>query len=176
MIRLFVAAVPPPDVRDRLLDLMGGVAGARWQRDDQLHLTLRFIGEVDRNTARDIAAALAGLRHPPVEVTLAGFGAFASRGRPNALWVGVQPLDAVAALHRKVEQALVRAGIPPESRSFHPHITLARLGGSAGGLGHFMASAYVNNLSFLIDEILLFESVLSRDGSEYRALDGIRLG
>ena len=68
MHRLFVALRPPPAIRARLLAAMGGVPGARWQDDDQLHLTLRFIGEVDRPVAEDIAAALGTIHAPPLDI------------------------------------------------------------------------------------------------------------
>jgi 2'-5' RNA ligase len=74
MHRLFVAIELPVAVRDRLLAAMGGVSGARWQRDDQLHLTLRFIGEIDRHIAQDIAAALGGVHAAPFELALRRVG------------------------------------------------------------------------------------------------------
>ena len=79
MLRLFVAIRPPAPVRNRLLAAMGGVAGARWQDDDQLHLTLRFIGDVDGRRAEDIDAALRMVRHPPFDLTLDGSGSFDRR-------------------------------------------------------------------------------------------------
>src|SRR3546814_1491418 len=68
MHRLFVALEPPAAVRHQLLDLMGGIANARWQTEAQLHLTLRFIGEVDRHRAEDVAAALGGIHHRRFEI------------------------------------------------------------------------------------------------------------
>ena len=65
---------------------MGGIAGARWQDDDQLHLTLRFIGEVDRHVATDVAAALGSVRHPPFELAVSGVGTFDRKGRIDTLW------------------------------------------------------------------------------------------
>ncbi len=130
--RLFVAVRPPAAVRATLLAAMGGIAAARWQDDDQLHLTLRFIGDADRNTAADLVAALAAVHHPPIAARLGAIGSFATRGRPNAVWIGVEPAAALTTLHHKVDQAVVRAGIAPDTRAFVPHITLARLGRDAG--------------------------------------------
>lgn len=168
--RLFVAVRPPPPVCDILLAAMGGVTGARWQADDQLHLTLRFIGEVDRHAAADIAAALAGVRHLAIDAVTGGVGSFADRGRPNALWVGVGPAAALAALHLKVDQALFRAGIARDGRAFHPHVTLARLGRGAGSIAGFLSAPAVTT-SFVITRFTLFESVLTRERAEYRALE-----
>ena len=76
MHRLFVAIRPPRPIRERLMAAMGGISGARWQSDDQLHLTLRFIGEVDRHRAGDVHAALGAIRHPALEIALNGIGTF----------------------------------------------------------------------------------------------------
>lgn len=169
MMRLFVAVRPPPAIRDALLAVIGGVAAARWQDDDQLHLTLRFIGEVDRHAANDIAAALADLRHPALPARLGGFGHFATRGRPHALWIGVEPAPALTTLHHKVDHALVRAGVAPDARAFVPHITLARLGRDAGPIGGFLAQPAPAG-DFTICEITLFESRLTRAAAVYHPL------
>lgn len=132
MIRLFVALRPPPAIRQSLLDIMEGVPAARWQDDEQLHVTLRFIGEVERPVAEDVAVALSQVVAPVPSISLAGVGRFEKRGRTDTLWAGVTPHDALAALHRKVDQACVRAGLEPERRAYLPHITVARLPRSAG--------------------------------------------
>ena len=128
MPRLFVALELPMAVRDVLLGYRGGVIGARWQNDEQLHLTLRFIGEVDRHQAADIDAALATVNVQPFALRLGDIGSFERRGRVDTLWVGVHPREAVAALAQRVDTTLARVGIAPETRAFVPHITLARLG------------------------------------------------
>src|SRR3954471_13726299 len=121
MHRLFVAIRPPGPVRARLLDLMGGVAGARWLADEQLHLTLRFIGEVDRHLARDVDAALSGVHHPAFAIALNGLGLSERRGEPVTLWSGVTPQEPLHALHKKIDQALVRVGVGPDRRAYMPH-------------------------------------------------------
>jgi len=170
--RLFVGIDPPAEVKDRLLDLMGGVAGARWQREAQLHLTLRFIGEVDRHRANDVAAALESLHHPRFELALSGAGSFDRRGRVNALWVGVAPHEPARTLHKKVDQAVVRAGLPSEGRAYHPHITIARFGRDAGALDGFLARhGGVASPPFAVDDFCLYESRLTRDGSVYTIVE-----
>ena len=176
MHRLFVGLRPPPAIRAQLLALMGGVPGARWQSEDQLHLTLRFIGEVDRPLAEDIAVALGHVHQPAIEVALSGVGQFDSRGRPNALWAGVRPHDALAALHRKVDQALVRVGLDPERRAYLPHITLARMNASAGATDRFLeAHAGLSSARFTLDHFLLFESHLGHERATYEAVERYRL-
>lgn len=169
MHRLFVALRPPRVIREHLLGLMGGVPGARWQVDEQLHLTLRYIGEVETHAAEDVAIALESVRHAPVELQLAGSGMFDdSRGRPNAVWAGVAPREPLAALHRKVDQAIVRAGLEPERRAYLPHITLARMSGSAGPVDRWLAEhAALASESFMIDAMFLYESRLGHGGASY---------
>jgi len=169
MRRLFVAVRPPAVVRDALLAAMGGIAAARWQTDDQLHLTMRFIGEVDRHAASDIVAALAEIRHPPIAARTGAIGSFAARGRPRAVWVGVEPATALTVLHHKIDQALVRAGVPPDARAFVPHITLARLGRNAGPLSGLIGRGVVA-VPFMIDRFVLFESILTRAAAVYDLL------
>lgn len=177
MHRLFVGIRPPAAIRVQLLALMGGVPGARWQNDGQLHCTLRFIGEVDRHAAEDIAIALGGVRFPAFEIALDGVGQFDSRGRPNALWAGLRPHDALAQLHHKIDQALVRAGQEPERRAYLPHITLARMNAGAGTTDRFLeAHAGLASAPFKVEHFLLFESTLGREGAIYEAVERYPLG
>jgi 2'-5' RNA ligase len=155
---------------------MDGVAGARWQDEEQLHLTLRFVGEVDRHRADDVAAALEGLSHPRFELALSGVGAFDRRGVAHALWAGVTPPEPVRALHHKVEQAVVRAGLDPEHRAYHPHITIARLGRGTGPLDAFMARhGGVTSAPFAVEDFCLYESNLTRNGAIYTILERYKL-
>jgi len=126
MIRLFVGIELPPELRLRLSLLCSGVPGARWVDPGNLHLTLRFIGEVDEGTAADIDEALAEIRAPRFTLTLAGTGHFGGGTMPRALWVGVEKNPALSHLHDKIEAALTRLGLAPEGRRYTPHVTLAR--------------------------------------------------
>lgn len=180
MHRLFVALRPPPPIRALLSAAMGGVPGARWQDDEQLHLTLRFIGEVDGRVAEDVALALGHVHAPAIEVALAGVGAFDKDGRVNALWAGVTPHDALAALHRKVDHAMVRVGLAPEGRTYLPHITLARLPRSMGmgvEIERWCADhAGLSSAPFTIEHLCLFASTLGTGGARYEAVDRWPLG
>ncbi len=178
MHRLFVALRPPPAMRDALLDLAETLPGIRWQGDEQLHVTLRFIGEVDRHQAEDIAAALGAVRAPPLMLALDGIGRFERRGGPGTLWAGVTPHDAVGALHRKIDQALIRAGLAPEGRAFLPHITLARLPrGSSPMLDGFVARhAGLSGPPERFGDFRLYESRLGREGADYTIVERYPLG
>jgi RNA 2',3'-cyclic 3'-phosphodiesterase len=123
MLRLFVGIALPPELKLRLSLLAAGVPGARWVDPGNYHLTLRFIGEVGEDLASDIDAALLPLRSKPFPVTIAGVGRFADR----MLWAGVEKSAALVHLRDKIESALVRLGLEPETRRYAPHVSLARL-------------------------------------------------
>lgn len=171
MHRLFVALRPPPDIRTQLVGLMEGVENARWQDDEQLHLTLRFIGPVERPVAEDIATALGTIHAPPITLTLSGVGRFDRKGRTTSLWAGVRPQEPLAQLHRKIDQAIARIGLPREERAFHPHVTLARASAAIGPADGFLAAhAELKSVAFTLSHFLLYESCLGRDGANYEAV------
>jgi 2'-5' RNA ligase len=175
--RLFVAIQPPRPVRELLLGAMGGIGGARWQSHDQLHLSLRFIGEVDRRQGEDIDAALRTVRHPPFEIRLNGAGFFEKRGQASAVWAGVTPERPIAALHKKVDQALVRTGLEPERRAYSPHITLARLNRSSGPIGGFLEqTGTLSSPQFAVDGFALYESDLTAEAAVYSIIERYPLG
>ncbi len=166
--RLFVALRPPRAIRETLTAAMHGIAGARWQSDDQLHLTLRFIGEVDHHRAEDIAAALGALHAPTIAARIAGVGLFERQGRPHMVWADVGPHEPLAALHRKVDQRLARVGVAAETRAFLPHVTLARLNRSSGPVAPFLAlNGDLASPAFAFDQVILYESELGHGGSRY---------
>jgi 2'-5' RNA ligase len=168
MHRLFVAIRPPEPIRDLLIDAMDESPDFRWQHDEQLHLTLRFIGEVDRPLADDIAAALTRIRAERFSVRIAGTGRFEQRNS-GSLWAGVEPKAPVAALASKIERTCVGLGLEPERRAFHPHITLARWKGRRSReIADFLQRTRgLASEPFDVSEFILFESRLSRHGAHY---------
>lgn len=177
MHRLFVAIRPPLAMRETLLSVIDGIDGARWQDDGQLHLTLRYIGEVERPIAEDVALILQSIRAPSFTMHLAGTGIFDRRGRPTALWAGIAPVEPLAALHRKIDHALIRLGLPPEGRAYRPHITLARLNAGSGPVDGFLAAhAGLSRSPAPCDSFLLYESQLGADGSLYTPVARYGLG
>lgn len=169
MHRLFVGLRPPERLRDLLLDLEDGVDGARWQDDDQLHLTLRFVGEVDSRRADDLADELERVRCAPFPLRVRGVGHFERKGSPSILWAGVAPSGPLAVLQGRVEQACRRAGAPPESRKFAPHVTLARLNRSAGAIGGWLQrhGTFAAPEPWPVEQMILYQSHLTPHGSEY---------
>ena len=171
MHRLFVAIRPPQVLIEELMRLMGGISGARWQTREQLHLTLRFIGEVGPHQADDIHAILGSVRQPAFEIALAGLGSFERRGQPEVVWAGVAPHDPLKALHRKVDQAIVRAGLEPERRVYSPHITLARLKRGSGPVRAFLEQPVARMAPFPVDSFGLYESQLTPEGAVYSLIE-----
>jgi len=171
MHRLFVAIRPPAPIRDLLIDAMDDSADFRWQDDEHLHLTLRFIGEVDRHVAADISDALGRIRSPRFTARIKGVGSFDHRAS-GALWAGVEPKEAFALLAAKLERACLSVGLEPERRAFHPHVTLARWNGRrTRELADFLdrRRGLVSD-PFEVGEFILFESRLSRHGAHYEAV------
>jgi RNA 2',3'-cyclic 3'-phosphodiesterase len=129
MPRLFTGLEIPPAIRARLSLLRAPVHGAKWVAADNMHITLRFVGDVDDRTADEFAAALGGIGAEPFTVSIHSAGAFGGRD-PRVLWAGVDGGKALDALYRANERAARAAGLPPDPRSFKPHVTLARLRGT----------------------------------------------
>lgn len=168
MHRLFVAIRPPEFVRDLLIDAMDESPDFRWQSDELLHLTLRFIGELERPLANDLADALMRIRADQFMIRICGVGTFEQRSS-GAVWAAVEPKAPVAALAAKVERVCQEIGLQPERRAFHPHITLARWNGRrALEVQQFLERRRgLSSAAFDVTEFVLFESRLSRHGAHY---------
>lgn len=170
MIRLFVGLALPAEHRQHLAALQHGLKDARWVAPENLHITVRFIGEVDEDVAEEICGVLNHIRADPFGLTIQDLGTF---GRPpHALWTGVEDDagGALAHLHANVESALVRLGLAPEGRKYTPHVTLARFRKSAhlGRLDDFLEAHGALALQpFTVDGFTLFESHLSHLGAQY---------
>ncbi len=169
--RLFVAIDLPERVKDQLDDLCTGVSGARWVNREQMHLTLRFIGEVDTRQFEAIQTVLAGIRCPSFEMVLKGVGQFPPKGKPRVLWVGIAAPRPLHQLAGNVETVLRQAGIPPEERPFSPHITLARLKAPPPPEAvsqYFRRYGAFQTASITVERFRLMSSVLARTGATYK--------
>ena len=178
MMRLFLGLTLPEDIRARLAGLCGGVPGARWVTPENLHLTLRFIGETEEETARDISAHMARVKELPFDLTCRGVGHFGSGRRIRSLWAGVDPSPPLMALQEKVEVSAQRAGLPPEGRTFTPHIGLARFkSGTRVRLGDYLSgNALFTAGPFTVDGFALFSSHLGAKGASYAIEEVFPLG
>jgi len=159
----------PDGVIARLAMLCAGLPGAHWTEPANMHLTLRFIGEVDEDAAEEIDHFLAGVEAPAFSLALSGLGTFGEGAKARAVWAGVAPSPELVRLHAKVESAVVRAGQPPEGRKFVPHVTLARL--TQPQPQRLQSFIEGNNLfgagPFSVDTFTLFESRLGKGGAIY---------
>ena len=175
--RLFVGIRPPAAIRDALIDLMEGVEAARWQDEDQLHLTLRYIGEVDTHLADELAERLRAAQGDRFALTIEGTGVFERKGRVHALWAGIAPDAGLARLRQRIERICEVCGIEPDHRKYHPHITLARINRAAGPLAPFLSRTAALRLgSWVVEDYLLYESHLHPDGSLYEPVMRYPLG
>ena len=171
MYRLFVAVDLPNEVRDVVAGIAGrDLAGARIVPREQLHLTLRFIGDADEAQYQAIKKALGSVKVATFSLTLKEVGHFPPGRRPRVLWVGMDESAPLRVLQQEVELALVGAGVPPEERGFSPHITIARLKETPSG--RVLALEEKNRLfhagPFPVEEFYLYSSTLTREGAIHK--------
>jgi RNA 2',3'-cyclic 3'-phosphodiesterase len=179
-VRLFVALEIPAAVRDNLSaflrelrELSARVADKRprWVRPENLHLTLKFIGEADAAKLESIRAALAMVRsNAPVELRFRGLGFFPNEKHARVFWVGLNPSPNLAALAGDIDVALATLGIARENRPFVPHLTLARFQppGLHEKLRAAIQSAAMREFgSFQTSELHLIESNTKPSGAEH---------
>lgn len=170
MIRLFAAVAVPEAAAELLAPLAGGVPGARWSPPENLHITLRFAGEVTESVAEDFDSALSAVSVPAFEVCLAGVGSFSDRLAPHALWAGVEASEVLTRLRGRCEAAARQAGMKPDTRAWKPHVTLAYLNGAEPSRVAAWTSAH--NLlrvpPFRAEAFGLYSSWRTRSGSVYR--------
>jgi 2'-5' RNA ligase len=168
MRRLFIALDFPDEVRESLANMCFGVPGAKWVSKDQLHLTIRFIGDADDGLFSEISEILHDVNASRFNLTLKGVGYFPPRRKPNVLWVGMEPCEELMLLRDSVEKLLEELGLEPEERKFHPHLTLARLRQEAP-LSKITGFLSANNLfkaeAVPITEFHLYSSVLMPAGA-----------
>ncbi len=140
MPRLFTGLELPESVVGQIALARGGVFGARWLEPGDYHITLRFVGDVDARTAHDIAETLDEIRRPAAPVRFDRLGWFGG-DRPRMIVARIKADRALMELQAEQERRLRRVGVPPETRKFLPHVTLARLRGvGPAALADYLAS------------------------------------
>ncbi len=189
-LRLFVALEPPDPVRRRIAALQAALrrdagphaAEVRWVVPERIHLTLQFLGSVPEERlpmVRD-AVASAAAEVAPLRLPVAGAGGFPSARRPRVVWAGVGgDVAGVQALAAGLGGRLAPLGLPPDPRSFSPHVTLGRsreARGAPGLGGAIAAAAGAEAVAWLADELVLFRSHLEAGGARHEALARCPLG
>ncbi len=168
MSRLFVALSMPTDVKDALSTMQFGVDGACWRPPENFHMTLSFIGEVDRHGMDAAIDVLSGIEAPSFDMRLSGMGFFGSR-KPRAIWAGITPSSDLTHLQRKVDGALRCKGFEIDTRKFTPHVTLAYLKGARRD--EVASYCAVNELfsteEFPVRQFHLYSSTLGATVSHY---------
>lgn len=172
MPRLFIAIDLPEQQRRLLAELRDDLAGVRWVRPEQLHLTLAFLGEVPQEMLAPLRQLLAQIRSVPFQLELGRLGCFPPRGIPRVLWIGVQPQPLLLQLERAVNSAVVSCGLTLEARPFSPHITLARRKEpDRRAVSVFLTNRAPEDLPPIpVQEFLLFESRLTPHGALHQVL------
>ena len=175
--RLFIALGLPAEIRESLAMLRGGIAGARWLDPENMHLTLRFIGDADGGQLRDLDAELSAIRLWSFELMLSELGTFERRQRIHMLWAGIETSPVLLDLRERVEAASVRAGFGPEGRKYKPHVTLARFkNGSGPEIGAYLTTNnHFSEGPFSVERFTLFRSHLGHDGARYEVVRDYQL-
>jgi 2'-5' RNA ligase len=125
--RLFVAIDLPDSTRQLLADLDPHIRGARWTEPEQMHLTLGFFGDVSEDVELKLGKKLSAIEFGAFFLPVNGVGSFSSRSAPKIIWIGVGKAHPhLFQIHKRVQEAALAAGIEPELRPWHPHITMAR--------------------------------------------------
>ena len=179
MPRLFIAVDLPSDIQTTLPSLCQGLPGVRWLAPGHLHLTIRFIGEVDGGMSTAIRDGLTGGGLAAFACQLKGVGCFPSRGRPRVLWAGVQAEAGLFCLQAQVESALRRLGLPPEGKKFRPHITLTRLKAAPppAAITEYLATHnQFQSAAFPVTRFHLYSSLLTAEGAIHRREHSYPLG
>jgi 2'-5' RNA ligase len=179
-VRLFVAVNLPAAERraayEAAAPLRAGRLPVKWVGEESIHVTLRFLGEVEAVRVTPIGEALAAAVRAvrPFGVGLGGVGAFPSLARPRVVWIGVERHPALELLANDVEKALMALDFEPELRPFHPHLTLGRADRSArpAAFAGFeqLAAAVAYQGSTMVESVDLMQSVLGQRGATYTVL------
>lgn len=167
MIRLFAGIDLPPEIKEELYALRGGLFGAQWHTKERLNLNLRFIGNIEEHTAEEVLRELRYIRFPAFHMAFKEIGYFAHADQPHHIWTGVDTPHLIAELQEKIDKAVVKAGAGNADKfKFVPHVALAKLQGTS--MDEVFEYIRGNNLfrstPFLVDSFCLFASHARENG------------
>lgn len=175
--RCFVAVPLPAFARQQLVDLQEPIRGLRWQKLEQLHLTLKFLGDVSGDKIQSLQTELSKIQLPAFSLSLQGLGYFPKGKNPRVLWAGIAQNESLNRLRGEVEQICISQGFEAEKRSFKPHITLGRVKNASQN----EVMRWINQhkefeiTGVSVDEFVLYESKLHPQGAEHIRLETYRL-
>jgi len=184
-IRTFIAIEIPGDILDRISDILRvlkkGCPYVRWVRPESIHLTLKFLGNIDAKRLGNLALELTDLLGTPLSLSLGRPGGFPNLKRPRIVWLGLEgDTEGLMGLQQEIEERCAKIGFPEEKRGFSPHLTLGRIksGRPADleGLSTLLDKVDVTGIPPLrADAVYLYESILKPAGAEYRKLNSFAL-
>jgi 2'-5' RNA ligase len=168
MPRLFTGLEIPSEIAMELSMLRGGLSGARWIDEENYHVTLRFFGDIDHRVARDLFHELWQVRRAPITLALEGLSIFGG-DKPRSIIMRIRQNTALSELQAELERIARRVGLPPETRKFTPHVTLARLrGASQMAVADYLGGrGYIPSRTFTAEQFVLFSSRDSVGGGPY---------
>ena len=180
-LRLFIAVPLPPPLKEeigKVLDrLRRGAGGVRWVRPDNVHITLKFLGNVSEGRVEEVAQAMrrAAEGHAPFEIEIRGAGGFPTDRSPRVLWIGIgDERGGLFELHRDLQKELSPLGFPTEDREFRPHLTLGRVKADKDKRRVSLLLEEIKGREFgrmEVKELVLYESRLKPSGAEYHDLE-----
>lgn len=177
MSRYFLAVDLDEGARSAALQLCHGLPGVRWIEAEQMHITLKFLGDLDEAQADELSERLQRIVMPAFQLRLRGVGCFRRKGPGATLWAGIEQNGALLGLQRAVERCCRAPGLPVERGGFNPHLTLARL----KQVSDQRLQEYLNEFSafasdpFPIEEFGLFASELRPEGARHTLIQSFPL-
>jgi RNA 2',3'-cyclic 3'-phosphodiesterase len=182
--RAFVALELPGLLKDRLLEiselLYTDDARVNWVKQKNMHLTLKFLGDINSRQADSVSDTLMdiGKRWGKQKLVFGKLGAFPSRNRPKVIWVGIDNIDELSEIHGLIDDSTYNVGIERDNRGFSPHLTLGRVKdlNRDSELVSKLKSVNVETVEYEIDRLTLFKSELTKSGPIYTPVKSSILG
>ncbi len=185
LIRTFLAIELPRALLRKIEEVQGGLrssqADVRWVTPENLHLTLKFFGNIDESQIEPIVQSMdqAVQETPPILLRAKGMGAFPNLRNPRVIWIGFdEGKEALTSFQRKLEIEFEKVGFPREDRSFHPHLTLGRVRSNKGKEDLIKRMEGYREEEFgevQVEKVILFKSDLRPSGPIYTPLREVRL-
>lgn len=182
--RSFIAIEIPEEIRNKVIEFQNRLKSIhddiKWVRVESLHLTLKFLGDVEENRLNDLTALIheAIQEFEPFEVDLGGSGVFPNRHRPNVLWIGIlKGKEYLRTMASVLNRSLIKMGFDEEKRKYHPHLTVGRVRSRQKIIKtiELMESLSFLEQSFWVQELILMKSDLKPSGAEYTPLEHFKL-